>query len=56
MQQIASTSATFFSDYTATGGSNTCISSARSSTSLNQIFADIAGDTGGARLVPNNLQ
>jgi hypothetical protein len=56
MQQIASSSATFFSDYTATGGSNTCISSARPSTSLNQIFTDIAGDFGGARLVPNNLQ
>jgi hypothetical protein len=56
MQQIASSSATFFSDYTATGGSSTCISSARPSTSLNQIFTDIAGDFGGARLVPNNLQ
>jgi Flp pilus assembly protein TadG len=56
MQQIASSSATFFSDYTATGGSNTCISSARPTTNLNQIFTDIAGDFGGARLVPNNLQ
>jgi hypothetical protein len=56
MQQIASSSANFFSDYTATGGSSSCISSARPSTSLNQIFTDIAGDFGGARLVPNNLQ
>jgi hypothetical protein len=56
MQQIASSSATFFSDYTATGGSSTCISGARPSTSLNQIFTNIAGDFGGARLIPNNVQ
>jgi Flp pilus assembly protein TadG len=55
MQQIASSSTTFFSDYTATGGSNTCISSARASTSLSQIFTDIAGTFGGSRLIPNNL-
>jgi Flp pilus assembly protein TadG len=55
MQQIASSSTTFFSDYTATGGSSTCISSARPSTSLSQIFTDIAGTFGGSRLIPNNL-
>jgi Flp pilus assembly protein TadG len=55
MQQIASSSTTFFSDYTATGGSSTCISAARPSTSLSQIFKDIAGNFGGARLIPNNL-
>jgi hypothetical protein len=56
MQQIASSSTTFFSDYTATGGSSSCVSAARPSTSLSQIFTDIAGDFGGARLIPNNLQ
>jgi Flp pilus assembly protein TadG len=55
MQQIASSSATFFSDYTATGGDSTCISAARATTSLNQIFTNIAADFGGARLIPNNL-
>jgi Putative Flp pilus-assembly TadE/G-like len=56
MQQIASSSTTFFSDYTATGGDITCVSAARPSTSLSQIFADIAANFGGARLIPNNLQ
>jgi Flp pilus assembly protein TadG len=56
MQQIASSSTTFFSDYTATGGSSSCVSAAQPSTSLSQIFTDIAGSFGGARLIPNNLQ
>jgi Flp pilus assembly protein TadG len=56
MQQMASASTTFFSDYTATGGDITCVSAAQPSTSLSQIFTDIAGNFGGARLIPNNLQ
>ncbi len=55
MQQSASSAATFFSDYAASGGSS-CISSARPTTSLNQIFTEIGGDFTTSRLIPNNLQ
>ena len=54
MEQIASSSAYFFSDYTATGGSSSCISSSQPVTSLNQIFQVIAGDLTFAKLIPNN--
>jgi len=53
MQHIASSSTTFFSDYTATGGSSTCVASSRPTTQLNQIFSYIAGDFSHARLIPN---
>jgi hypothetical protein len=43
----------FFSDYTATGSSGSCISSANPTTNLNQIFQKIAGQLTVARLVPN---
>jgi hypothetical protein len=43
----------FFSDYTATGSSGACISSANPTTNLNQIFQKIAGQLTVARLVPN---
>ena len=52
MQQMASTSTNFFTD--STSGSNGCTSS-RSTSTLNQIFAVIAGDLTVARLVPDNL-
>ena len=54
MEQMASSSAYFFSDYTATGGSSSCISSSQPVTSLNQIFQVIAGDLTFAKLIPNN--
>jgi len=54
MQQIASSPGYFFSDYTATGGSSSCISAAQPVTSLSQIFQVIAGDFTVARLIPNN--
>ncbi len=54
MQQMASTSSTFFSDYTATGGSSGCISASQPTTNLNQIFTQIAGDLTVARLIPDN--
>ncbi len=60
MQQIASSpgtipnSANFFSDYTATGGSSACVSAARPTTSLIQIFTEIGDDLTVARLIPNN--
>jgi hypothetical protein len=54
MQQIASSPGNFFSDYTATGGSSSCISASQPATSLNQIFQVIAGDLTFAKLIPNN--
>jgi Flp pilus assembly protein TadG len=53
MQQMASNSSTFFSDYTATGSSGSCISASRPTTNLNEIFTEIAGDLTVARLIPN---
>jgi hypothetical protein len=55
MEDMASTTATFFSDYTATGGTGNCISSSRPTTSLDEIFTEIAGDFTTSRLIPNNL-
>jgi Flp pilus assembly protein TadG len=49
-----SSSPYFFSDYTATGGTNTCVSASRPTTSLNEIFTEIYEDLTVARLLPNN--
>jgi hypothetical protein len=54
MQHIASNSTTFFSDYTATGSSGSCVAASRPTSNLNQIFSYIAGDLSHARLIPNN--
>jgi hypothetical protein len=54
MQNIASSPQNFFSDYTASQGSGTCISASRPTTGLTQIFAIIAGDLAVAHLVPNS--
>jgi hypothetical protein len=54
MQQIASSPSFFFSDYTATGGSSTCISASQPVTGLNGIFQVIIQDLTGAKLIPNN--
>jgi Flp pilus assembly protein TadG len=62
MQQIASSPGTvpnpanFFSDYTASGGTSSCISAARPTSSLTQIFTEIADDLTVSRLLPNNTQ
>ncbi|MGP8258675.1 MAG: TadG family pilus assembly protein [Acidobacteriaceae bacterium] len=53
MQKIASAPQNFYSDYTATGGTSSCISASQPTTNLNQIFLDIAGDLTVARLIPN---
>ena len=53
MQQMASSSQYFFSDYTATGGSSSCISASQPTTNLNQIFTQIAGDLTVARVIPD---
>lgn len=55
MQDMATNSSTFFSDYTANGSSGSCVSASRPTTNLNQIFTEIAGDLTVARLIPNNL-
>lgn len=54
VQQLASSAANFYSDYTATGGSSDCISAAHSTTGLNQIFQMIANDLSTSRLIPDN--
>ncbi len=56
MQQIASSSSNFFSDYTATGGTSSCISASNPTSNLNEIFTQIANNLTVARLVPNNTQ
>ncbi|HTW49072.1 MAG TPA: pilus assembly protein TadG-related protein [Acidobacteriaceae bacterium] len=47
-----STDQTFYSDYTASGGSSDCISNSNSSDNINQIFTEIAANLSHARLVP----
>jgi Flp pilus assembly protein TadG len=54
MQQMASSPAFFFSDYTATGGSSSCISASQPVTGLSGIFQVIIQDLTGAKLIPNN--
>jgi Putative Tad-like Flp pilus-assembly len=54
MQQMASASQNFFSDYTATGSSSSCISASRPTSNLNQIFQEIGASFTVARLIPNN--
>jgi hypothetical protein len=47
-----STDQTFYSDYTASGGSSTCISNSNSSTNINEIFKEITANLSHARLIP----
>ena len=54
MQGMASLPQYFFSDYTATGGSSTCISASHSATNLNTIFTQIVNDLSTSRLIPDN--
>ncbi|MGH9342956.1 MAG: pilus assembly protein TadG-related protein [Terriglobia bacterium] len=54
MEDIASSPLYFFSDYTATGGDSSCVSASRPTTSLDEIFTEIAGDLTVARLIPDN--
>jgi len=54
MQGIASSPAYFFSDYTATGGTSSCISASQPVTGLSQIFQVIASDLTEVKLLPNN--
>jgi hypothetical protein len=56
MQAIASSSAYFFSDYTASGGTSTCISDSQPVTNLSQIFQVVAADLTVAKLIPNGTQ
>jgi Flp pilus assembly protein TadG len=55
MQQIASNPAYFYSDYTATGGDNSCVSAAKPISGIPSIFNDLGGGLpSAARLVPDN--
>jgi hypothetical protein len=53
MQNIASSPANFFSDYTASQNSGQCISASRPTTGIPQIFTIIAGDLAVAHLIAN---
>lgn len=53
MEGIASSASNFFSDYTATGGSSSCISASQPITGLNSIFKTIALDLTTVKLIPN---
>jgi hypothetical protein len=54
MQKIASSSEYFFSDYTAAGGTSSCISASQPVSGLNQIFKVIVTDLSSVKLIPNN--
>lgn len=56
MENMASSSAYFYSDYTATGGSGACVSASQPTSGLNQIFKSIAADLTVSRLIPNGTQ
>lgn len=54
MQGMASRPEYFYSDYTATGATSSCVSASHSTTNLNQIFTMIANDLSTSRLIPDN--
>ena len=54
MEDMASDSQDFYSDYTAAGGDSSCVSASQPTTSMNQIFTDIATSLSVPRLIPNN--
>ena len=53
MQNMASSSQNFYSDYTAKGGTNSCVSASHPTNNLNEIFKEISQGPV-ARLIPNN--
>jgi len=53
MEGIASSPSNFFSDYTATGGSSTCISASSPASDLQSIFTKIGKNLSITRLIPN---
>jgi hypothetical protein len=55
MENIASSTGYFFSDYTATGSSGSCIAAAESTTNLTTIFQYIAGTLTASRIIPNSV-
>jgi Flp pilus assembly protein TadG len=54
MQNMASSSQNFYSDYTAKGGTNSCVSASHPTSNLNEIFKEISQSLTVARLIPNN--
>jgi hypothetical protein len=53
MEDMASASQNFYSDYTATGGTSSCVSASQPTTNMNQIFTNIATSLSVPRLIPN---
>lgn len=53
MEDAASSPGYFFSDYTSTGSSGSCIAAAESTSNLTTIFQYIAGSLTASRLIPN---
>jgi hypothetical protein len=53
MSQMASSATTFYSDYTQSGSSSTCLSTGTSVSDMNDIFTSISADFLEARLIPN---
>jgi len=53
MQQMASAAQYFFSDYTASGGTSSCVSASQPITGLNNIFTTIVTDLSAVKLIPN---
>ncbi len=54
MEYIASAASNFFSDYNQSGSGSTCQSASQPTTSISQIFTQIANDFTFARLIPDN--
>ncbi len=54
VQALASSPDYFYSDYTSTGGSSTCVSSSHPSNNLKDIFKQIANSLSTGRLIPDN--
>jgi len=54
MEGIASSPSNLFSDYTATGGTSSCVSASQPVTGLNRIFQVIALDLTDVKVIPNN--
>ncbi len=55
MEKMASSAATFFSDYNQSGSGSTCQSASQPTTSINQIFQQIVSQFTSPRLIPNGL-
>jgi hypothetical protein len=55
MEKMASSAATFFSDYNQSGSGSTCQSASQPTTSISQIFQQIGSNFTSPRLIQDNL-